>query len=218
MKSKPVVGGSNFCAITYRERKCRQPESLPGRLCTAEPFQKKPQIEINNVPFPHLCLVLCPAGAWLLIQLRNSGLSALLILCKDFIQALHFLNLSLLCLTDVHLQLDNSQHWAAVCRAFCEVREWIWNLTNHCLSHDMHLQRAKSNLHSGTAVCFNSQVAVWSRSTVDGWMEGSPSLSALHCPMPCVAVVSSSLREHRILYACQQIHLKEHSLRGWHFF
>lgn len=119
---------------------------------------------------PISVLFLCPAEAWMLIQLRNSGLNALLILCKDFIQALiNFLDLSLLCFTDVHLWPNNSQYPAAVCRAFCEVRKWIWNLTNHCWSHYLHLQRAKSNLHSGTVVCFNSQLM-----GADCWLKHKP--------------------------------------------
>lgn len=152
-------------------------------------LSEKTQREINNVPSPHVCLVLCPAEAWLLIQLRNSDLSALLVLCKDIIQALlRFLNLSLLCFTDAHLRLDNSQYRTAVCRAFCEVRKWIWNVTNHCFSHYMHLQRAKSNLHSAAVVCFNSQL-----------MKADCCLQQKPCPwnvpwasLPCTALCNTN--------------------------
>lgn len=66
-----------------------------------------------------------------------------------------FLNLSLLYDTNVHLQLDNSQYRKAVCRAFHEVTKWILNLTSHCFTHYMHLQRAKTNLRSATVLCIN---------------------------------------------------------------
>lgn len=149
-------------------------------------LSEKTQIEINNVPSSHLCLVLCPAEAWLLIQLRNSGLSAVVLLCKDFIQALlRFLDLSLLCFTDMRLWPENSQYRAAVRRAFCEARKWIRNLTNHCLSHYMHLQRAKSNLHSATVVCFSSQLM-----KEDWCLEQKPCgwnvpRASLPCTAPC---------------------------------
>lgn len=106
------------------------------------------------------CVQLRPRcrASWL-TQLRNSGLGALLVLCKDAIQTLlRFPNLSLLCFTDVHLWLDSSKYWEAVHRAFHVVRKWMWNLTNHCLSHYMHLQGAKNNLHSATVLWINSRL------------------------------------------------------------
>lgn len=193
-----------------RRNKVQAAWETPWQSVHSTTLSEKTQREINNVPSPHVCPVLCPAEAWLLIQLRNSDLSALLVLCKDIIQALlRFLNLSLLCFTDAHLRLDNSQYWTAVCRAFCEVRKWIWNVTNHCFSHYMHLQRAKSNLHSAAVVCFNSQLM-----KADCCLQQKPCLwNVPWASLPCTALCPQKSRdlrgcgsqcspsEHSILYA-----------------